>query len=119
MAEGDREALAALYDRHARALFRHAGTLTRSPAAAEDLVQDVFVKLAGMGAGLLGIRSAGAYLHRMLKTLFLDEERHRVVAAEDPLEESRVAAGMTANAGADEADRLATERLRTLLGSGR
>jgi RNA polymerase sigma-70 factor (ECF subfamily) len=110
MAEGDREALAALYDGHARALFRHAVTLTRSPAQAEDLVQDVFVKLAGLGAGLLGVRSAGAYLHRMLRTAFLDDVRRRAVAAEEPLEECRLAAGTTANAGEDEADRLAIER---------
>ena len=109
MADGDREAFGALYDRHAAALFRHALILSRSRTLAEDLVQDVFVKLGGMGADLLGIRSAGAYLHRMLRTAFLDSERHRAVAAEDPLEEGRVTAGAMTDTGAAEADRLALE----------
>ena len=90
MANGDRESLAALYDRHARALFRHAVALARSKTDAENLMQEVFVKLAGIGAGLLGIRSAGAYLHRMLRTAFLDDVRHRVVAREDPVESNRL-----------------------------
>jgi RNA polymerase sigma-70 factor (ECF subfamily) len=85
MADGDREALAELYDRHAAALFVHAVAPTRSPADAEDLVQGVFVKVAGMGARLLGSRRAGAYLHGMLRAAFLDGERHRGVAAEEPL----------------------------------
>jgi RNA polymerase sigma-70 factor, ECF subfamily len=106
MADGDREALAVLYDGHARALFRHAVTLARSPARAEDLVQDVFVKLAAMGAGLLGIRSAGAYLHRMLRMAFLDDVRHRAVAAEEPLPPFE----LKAPGGVDAADRLALER---------
>jgi RNA polymerase sigma-70 factor (ECF subfamily) len=103
MADGDREALAALYARHAPALFAHAVALTRSSADAEDLVQGVFVKVAGMGARLLGIRRAGAYLHRMLRMAFLDGERHRGVAAEEPLTGVEVPAG----AGTAEADRLA------------
>jgi RNA polymerase sigma-70 factor (ECF subfamily) len=105
MADGDREALAELYDRHAAALFNHAVALARSPSDAEDLVQGVFVKVAGMGARLLGIRSAGAYMHAMLRTGFLDGERHRGVAAEEPLETLEVAAV----AGIAEADRLVLE----------
>jgi RNA polymerase sigma factor (sigma-70 family) len=56
-----------------------------------------------MGARLLGIRRAGAYLHRMLRMAFLDGERHRGVAAEEPLTGVEVPAG----AGTAEADRLA------------
>jgi RNA polymerase sigma-70 factor (ECF subfamily) len=105
MADGDREALAELYDRHAAALFRHAMALARSSADAEDLVQGGFVKLAGMGVRLLGIRSAGAYMHGMLRTAFLDGERHRVVAAEVSLGAFDVEAGP----GMAQADRLALE----------
>jgi len=105
MADGDREALAELYDRHAAALFRHGLALAGSSADAEDLVQGVFVKLAGFGVRLLGIRCAGAYMHRMLRTAFLEGVRHRGVAAEVPLDTLDVAAGT----GAEEADRLALE----------
>ena len=85
VAGGDREALAELYDCHATALFGYAVALARSRADAEDLVQGAFVKLAGMGAPLLGIRSPGAYLHTMVRMAFLDGERHRAVAADEPL----------------------------------
>jgi RNA polymerase sigma-70 factor (ECF subfamily) len=103
MADGDREALAELYDRHATALFNHAVALARSSADAADLVQGVFVRVAGLGVRLLGIRSAGAYMHGMLRTAFLDGERHRGVAAEEPL--GRIEP--EASAGVAEADRLA------------
>lgn len=105
MAHGDREALAELYDGHANALFGHALALGCSPEDAEDLVQGVFVKLAGMGARLLGIRSAGAYLHRMLRAAFVDCERHRAVAGEEPFDH----VDRANKAGIAEADRLALE----------
>ena len=87
MVDGDREALGELYDAHADALFGHALVLTRRREDAEDLVQDVFVKLADRGVALLGIRGPGAYLHRMLRTAFIDRERHRAVAAESSTRE--------------------------------
>lgn len=86
VAGGDRDALASLYDRHARRLYAHALALVRVPADAEDLVQGAFLKLAGMGAPLLGIRSAGAYLHAIVRTSFLDGQRHRAIAAEEPID---------------------------------
>jgi RNA polymerase sigma-70 factor (ECF subfamily) len=86
MAHGDREALAELYDRHAAALYAHAVALARSQPDAEDLVQGLFVKLAALGVALLGVRSAGAYLHKMLRAAFLDGERHRIIAGEQPIE---------------------------------
>jgi RNA polymerase sigma-70 factor, ECF subfamily len=85
VAGGDRDALAQLYDRHAAQLFAHALALVRSRPDAEDLVQGAFLKLAGIGAPLLGIRSAGAYLHAMVRTAFLDGQRHRATAAEEPI----------------------------------
>ncbi len=42
---GDSQAMGRLYDAHHRALFYGALSMLRSPEAAEDLVQDVFVKL--------------------------------------------------------------------------
>ena len=109
MADGDREALAELYDRHAAALFSHAAALARSTSDAEDLVQSVFVKIAGLGARLLGIRSAGAYMHGILRMAFLEGIRRRDRVAEAPLDEMRI----PASDGAPAADRLA---LNTALG---
>ena len=89
MAGADRGAFGELYDAHANALFGHALGLTRSREEAEDLVQEAFVKLAGLGPRLLGIRRPGAYLHRMMRMAFLDRQRHRVAALEVPLDEAR------------------------------
>lgn len=75
LASGRQDALGALYDRHAASLFRHACALTRRRDQAEDLVQAVFVKLAATGADLLGVRSPASYLHRMVKTTWLDDQR--------------------------------------------
>jgi RNA polymerase sigma-70 factor (ECF subfamily) len=79
LASGRREAIGLLYDRHAAALFRHGLALTRRHAEAEDLVQAVFVKLATTGAELLGVRSPASYLHRMLKTTWVDAQRRAIV----------------------------------------
>ncbi len=79
LASGQREAIGLLYDRHALALFRHGVALTRSHAEAEDLVQAVFVKLATTGAELLGVRAPASYLHRMLKTTWVDAQRRAIV----------------------------------------
>ncbi len=106
MADGDREALGELYDTHADALFGHALVLTRRRQDAEDLVQDVFVKLTGLGAALLGIRGPGAYLHRMLRTAFVDRERHRGVVAEAAASSTREPGGVS-EGKVDDADRMA------------
>jgi len=108
MAGGDRGAFGQFYDAHADALFGHALALTRRREEAEDLVQDVFVKLAGLGTTLLGIRRPGAYLHRMMRMAFLDRERHRAVVAEA----AELSAGDPAGAvdgGLTEPDRMALE----------
>src|SRR5204863_6594060 len=49
LAAGSPQALAELYERHVDPLFRHAFVLTRNRSDAEDLVQGVFLKLAGTG----------------------------------------------------------------------
>jgi RNA polymerase sigma-70 factor (ECF subfamily) len=85
LASGRRQALGELYDRHGRSLFRHALALTRRPAEAEDLVQAVFVKLATTGAELLGVRTPASYLHRMLKTTWVDGRR-RTITGERAIE---------------------------------
>lgn len=45
LAEGDAEALATLWDRHARFLYSLAFRILRDPGWAEEVVQDVFMRL--------------------------------------------------------------------------
>ncbi len=81
LAAGKSEALGELYDHHAASLFRHAMVLTGRRADAEDLVQAVFVKLATTGAELLGVRTPVSYLHRILRTTWIDGQRRRAAGA--------------------------------------
>jgi len=66
LARGDADALDELYRRHSTTAWRHALWVTRSAADADDVVQTVFVRLAGGGVDLLGIRSLRAYLGSMV-----------------------------------------------------
>lgn len=61
-----RQHLAAVYDACAAALFRYAAMLLADPAAAEDAVQQVFVKLTRRGR-LDDIPALGPYLHRAVR----------------------------------------------------
>jgi len=86
LAGGRQEALAELYGLHALSLFRHALALARRRTDAEDLVHNVFVKIASLGPDLLGVRAPASYLHRMLHTIWIDGLRRSQAA-------DRIAAG--------------------------
>jgi RNA polymerase sigma-70 factor (ECF subfamily) len=86
LAGGDADALAGIYDRHGAALFRHAFALARNASDAKDLVQATFVRLATVGAPLLGARRPSNYVHRMLRSAWVDALRRRTVAREEPVE---------------------------------
>ncbi len=85
LAGGDAQALGTIYDRHGGALFRHAFALTRDTSDAKDLVQATFVRLATAGPALLGARRPSNYMHRMLRTAWVDTLRRRAVAHEEPI----------------------------------
>ena len=88
LAAGDPGALAELYDRHAPSLFRHGVALSRNRSDAEDLVQALFLKVASIGAPLLGVRAPASYLHRILHTLWIDG--HRRAKTSDQFERESV-----------------------------
>lgn len=93
LADGRPEALAELYDRHAGPLFRHGLVLTGHRQDAEDLVQRVFLKLATTGAELLGVRAPAGYLHRMLRTTWIDGQRRKASGARLTERDRRDASG--------------------------
>jgi RNA polymerase sigma-70 factor, ECF subfamily len=84
LVNGDPHALADLYDAHAAGLFRHGVAVTGSRADAEDLVQTVFLKLATTGAPLLAVRNVPGYLHRILRTAWIDVRKRPAVSFEQP-----------------------------------
>ena len=74
-----RAELEKLYDEHAEALFRYVLNLLRNEADARDVLQDVFVKLAGDFRRLAGVRQVRGYLIRMAHNLAIDLIRRRSV----------------------------------------
>ena len=66
-----------LYDEHAQALFAFLLNLTRNEADTRDLLQEVFVKLAGRPALLSGVREARSFLLRLAHNLAIDLIRRR------------------------------------------
>lgn len=67
LAEGDRNAFRALYDLHRDKLFYYTIRLTESKQVAEDVLQDVFVKVWQQRESLKEIRSFDAWLFTLAK----------------------------------------------------
>jgi RNA polymerase sigma-70 factor (ECF subfamily) len=56
-----------LYDDHAPALYRYALMILADPTAAQDAVQQVFLRVSGRGGALDGVASAAAYLRTAVR----------------------------------------------------
>lgn len=70
------EAMAAIYDQHADALFGFLLNLTRRDAEARDLLQALFVKIAGRRPEpLAGVAKPRAYLLTAAHRIFIDQRR--------------------------------------------
>lgn len=73
--KGDRAAIGALYTRFGRACYNLALRLTGSSATAEDVVQEVFVKLIDAIARYRGDAPFGAWLKRLTANAAIDHLR--------------------------------------------
>ena len=76
-AEGDGDALGAIYDALAAEIFAVALWRTGSQADAADVVQDVFVKIASSAASLVAIRHPRRYLLALAYAGAVDRQRAR------------------------------------------
>lgn len=84
-----RDHLAALYDRHAAGLYHYAKAILREQEAAKDVLQEVFVKLAG--SGLPEVANEKAWLYRLAHNAAIDQlrraatrKRHRETIRKGP-----------------------------------
>lgn len=77
LAAGDREPLAAIYDRFAAELHALALWRTGSREDADDVVQEVFVRLATTGTDLARVREPRTYLLAMAHRASVDRRRLR------------------------------------------
>jgi RNA polymerase sigma-70 factor, ECF subfamily len=72
---GDRAALATLVGRHKRTLYNFVLRLLRSPSAAEDLVQDVFVKVVQSAAEFKHESRFTTWAYTIARNLCIDHLR--------------------------------------------
>jgi len=84
-AEGDVSALEIIWEAHGDRAFRHALWVTGRREDAEDVVQAVFVRLAGMGADLLGVRNLAHYLAAMVHREAIDVSKRRASGSTLPI----------------------------------
>ena len=105
LAAGDRQAMAALYDRFAGRMYRTAWGILGSSEDAEDVVQDVFVALMRSRRRLRNVQDLAAYvftaLHRAAGQHGLRRKRRPQPLAMMPDE----AVAPVAEPGPDEAER--------------
>lgn len=78
---GDEGAFRALYERHAPAVIRYCSRLVGDPARAEDLAQDVFVKLYEAAPGYRAQARFKTFLYRIATNHCLNELRRPSVRA--------------------------------------
>jgi RNA polymerase sigma-70 factor (ECF subfamily) len=101
VARGDHNAFLVLYDRHAPAALGVALRMTRSPEAAEEIVQEAFVKLwrrAGSydaARGSLRTFVLGVVRNRAIDALRSQKVRSRRHASDEGLEETHEASERT------------------------
>lgn len=65
LAEGEIDALSKIYDAFAKKIYGHSLWILRNKQDAEDILQNIFIKLAHMGAALLKIKNPSTYLFTM------------------------------------------------------
>ena len=82
---GDQRAFEALYQRHARAVHGFAMRVSPDPAAAEDIVQDTFLKLFGFLGGFRDDAPLRPWLKRVAANLAIDRLRRQRPQLEAPL----------------------------------
>lgn len=111
LAEGDVTVLEEIYDASAGRLFGHALWVTRNTLDAEDIVQDVIVKLATMGVGATRIQNLDGYLFQMVHRAALQILRSRSSRVECSLD-----AGLFVRDGSDPAKGAEIAQVERMLG---
>jgi RNA polymerase sigma-70 factor (ECF subfamily) len=112
---GDTSCLAPLFERHHRQLFDYLARMTGNPAAAEDLVQDVFIRILKYRHTFRGDSRFGTWAFRIARNVRADHFRSRQ-SRETPLDEAaEPATGVASTDETFEHDRQAARLRRALL----
>lgn len=81
IAGGDELAFKEVFDHYQRYVFTFAQKITRSDADAEEIVQDIFLKVWFGRNQLLRMENFGAYLNRLVRNHAFNLLRHEAVVA--------------------------------------
>lgn len=99
--------LAALVETYSRLLFRVAHSVLRTRAEAEDVVQDVFVRVIERRRSLYAIRDMRVWLVRIAWNLALDRRRRiRPEQMDESFAESLAASAVSAGERLEQAQRM-------------
>jgi RNA polymerase sigma-70 factor (family 1) len=79
IAQGDQHAFRIIYEKYGKKVYTHAFQLLHSPVEAEEMLQEVFLKLWLMGDGILEISNLEAYLRTLTKNRSLNVLRRMVL----------------------------------------
>jgi RNA polymerase sigma-70 factor (ECF subfamily) len=118
LAQGDREALAVLMERHYRRIYRIALSYLRNPDDALDCTQEVFVKVFERSWRFRGESEVGPWITRVAVNHAIDHFRkaRRRLTREEPLEPQEMKAERPTPEGAAHAGEL-SERIGRALRS--
>lgn len=81
IAGGDESAFREVFDHYQRYIFTFAQKITRSSSDAEEIVQDIFLKVWFSRDQLLTIENFGAYLNRLVRNQAFNLLRHEAVVS--------------------------------------
>src|SRR5215471_13533904 len=99
--------LTALVESYSTLLFRVAHSVLRCRSEAEDVVQDVFVRVIEHRRSLSGVRDMRVWLARIAWNLAIDRRRRiRPEQMDESFAENLAARGMPADKAVDEAQRM-------------
>jgi RNA polymerase sigma-70 factor (ECF subfamily) len=115
MARGDHQALAELYDRHARPIFSLALRILQERAEAEDVVQEVFAQAWTQAARYDTARGAvAAWLLNMTRSRAIDRLRSKRARPEEAVETGIALDEMPGGGVAQDAQLLSAEQVGRL-----
>jgi RNA polymerase sigma-70 factor, ECF subfamily len=92
---GDRDAFALLVKRHQRPLFNFAVRHVRDPAAAEEVVQDAFLRVVRSAAEFEHASRFATWLYTIARNLCIDQGRKRALRRHPSLDEGADSQGPT------------------------
>lgn len=87
VAQGDASCLGTLFERHNRGIYRYCRQMTKNSTQAEDLVQDIFLRVLRKAGAYRRAGSFKAWLYHIARNVTFDQLRKAKVRGEQSLDE--------------------------------